>query len=291
HEIRRHSARVQKTIKAVERDLQHSRGADEARVKGEILLENLGQVVEKAPSFQTEHEGRRLDIALDPKYTPSENAQRYFKRYKKMKRQRVVAGERKKGMEEESAFLEGLSFDLDEAESAGDLAAIRTALAQGGFVSRRRGSDEKKKRSRKGKRPEEAAPARPWRRFEAPEGWQIFVGKSALGNDALLRQAARDADLWFHAQGMPGSHVLLRMMDGKAVDEAPDEALYQAAALAAYHSSGRGSGRLNVDYLPFRRLRRPRRARPGQVIFTGQRTMAASPDDGANLLDTLEEKE
>jgi predicted ribosome quality control (RQC) complex YloA/Tae2 family protein len=110
------------------------------------------------------------------------------------------------------------------------------------------------------------------------------VGKNALGNEALLRRVGRAGDTWLHAQGLPGSHVLLRA-DG----EPPEEALLQAAALAAYHSRGRPDSRVRVDYLPVERLRRPRGARPGQVIFTGQRTLVASPEEGERLLRELGE--
>jgi predicted ribosome quality control (RQC) complex YloA/Tae2 family protein len=288
-ELGRHSSRVTRTLKAIGRDIDNSRGADLARLKGEILLENLDRVEEKTSLYRAGHADGPIDIALDPRYSASENAQRYFRRYKKMQRQAVIAGQRKKAMEEELSFLGGLSFDLDEAEEAEDLAAVREALAQGGFKTKSR-SDKENKRPRKGRRQNEAVRrSRSWRRFQAAEGWQIFLGKSALGNDALLREIGRSGDLWFHAQGVPGSHVLLRIPNEDAEETAPDEAILQAAVLAAYHSRGRGNTRQNVDYLPFRRLRRPRRSRPGQVIFTGQNTIAAPPDDAPELMEILEE--
>ena len=288
-ELGRHSVRVTRTLKAIGRDIDNSRGSDLARLKGEILLENLDRVEEKTSLYRADHVGGPIEIALDPRYSTSENAQRYFRRYKKMQRQAVVAGQRKKAMEEELSFLGDLSFDLDEAEAVEDLAAIREALAQGGFEAKA-GPEKKKKHPRKGRRQIEACRrSRSWRRFQAAQGWQIFLGKSALGNDALLREIGRSGDLWFHAQGVPGSHVILRIPNEDAAEAAPDEAIRQAAVLAAYHSRGRGNTRQNVDYLPFRRLRRPRRSRPGQVIFTGQNTIAAPPGDAPALMDILEE--
>ncbi len=290
-EVARHAARAKKTLEAVERDLLGSRSADEERFKGEILLENLTGVPEKASVFHAERGGGRIEIELDPRFSVSENAQRFFRRYKKLRRQSVVAEERRKDIEEKVRFLEGLLFELDEAESPGDLEAVRGALAQGGFMSRGPRSDDKKPSRRGRRQAADSGAARPWRRFDAPEGWQIFVGKSALGNDALMRRVGRSGDLWFHAQGVPGSHVILRTPEGAAEEAASEEAVLQAASLAAYHSKARGSGRVEVACVPFQRVRRPRGAPPGRVLISGQRTIAASPDEGAALMEALEEAE
>ncbi len=290
-EVGRHAARAKKTLAAVERDLLGSRSAEEERLKGEILLGNLNGVPEKSSVFHAERGGGRIEIKLDPRYSVSENAQRFFRRYKKLRRQSVMAEERRKGIEDKVHFLEGLLFEVEEAQSPGDLEAVRGALAQSGF--RLRGTrPEEKKTSRRGRRQAaDRASARPWRRYDAPEGWQIFVGKNALGNDALMRQVGRAGDLWFHAQGVPGSHVILRTPEGAAEEAASDEAILQAASLAAYHSKARGSGRAEVACVPFQRVRRPRGAPPGRVVITGQRTIAASPDEGAALMEVLEAAE
>ena len=158
------------------------------------------------------------------------------------------------------------------------------SISGGGFGSVRA---EKEKKPRRGKRP--APKARSYWRYASSEGWEIYVGKSALGNDALCREVGRAGDLWFHAQGMPGSHVILRLQPGVSEEDAPEEALRQAAALAAHHSRGRGSGRLDVACVSFRRVRRPRGAPPGLVTITGQRTLAASPDEAADVMGALEE--
>jgi len=288
-ELRRHSGRVANTLQAIKQDIEHSRESDLVRLKGEILLEKLTLVEEKSILYRANHMGEPIDIALNPRYTISENAQRYFRRYKKLRRQAVIAGQRKKAIEEEQSFLNDLSFDLDEAASIEDLAVIWEGLIRGGFKPRG-GSKKEENRSRKGRRKKEENKCfRPWRQFQSTEGWQIYLGKSAMGNDALLREIGRNGDLWFHAQGVPGSHVILRMLNGDAAEAAPYKAIQQAAVLAVYYSRARGSTKLNVDYLPFQRLKRPRRSRPGQVIFTGQNTLAASPDDALALIETLEE--
>ncbi len=289
-EIGRYSMKAEKTMKAVEQDLRSSESAEEERFKGEVLLEELARVPEKSSSFLTEREGRTVEIALDPRYSPSDNAQRYFRRYKKLKRQAAFALERKKEVEREKLFLDGLSFDLEEAEIEEDLEAVRMALTQGGYEKKRGGPDQKKKPRRKGRKKDVERQQRPYRCFTSSEGWGIYVGKSALGNDFLVRQIGRDGDLWFHAQGLPGSHVILRMPPGGSSGEPPDAAIRQAAVLAAYFSRGRTNLKMNVDYLPFQRIRRPRRGHPGQVIFTGQKSVVVSPDEAESLLESLEEE-
>jgi predicted ribosome quality control (RQC) complex YloA/Tae2 family protein len=106
-----------------------------------------------------------------------------------------------------------------------------------------------------------------------------------------MREVGHEGDLWFHAQGVPGSHVILRTLAGRAEDAAPEEAVLQAASLAAYHSKGRGGGRVNVACVPFQRVKRPRGAPPGLVHITGQRTVAALPDDAISIMESLEEME
>ena len=278
--LARHLKRVRRNLGAVERDLRQGEEAEEVRRKGEILIENLGRVEERASVFVAEREGRRLEIALDPRFSASANAQRYFRRYKKLKRLRAACEARRGEVEGERDFLEGLLYDLEEAQTLDGLDGVEAALGAAGYGPEERG-DGKPRRRPRGRA---GSTAQPYRRFRSPGGWEIFVGKSALGNDALLRRVGREGDIWLHAQGLPGSHVLLRAPGGPG-----EEALLQAGALAAYHSRGRAEGRVRVDYLPVQRLRRPRGARPGQVLFTGQRTLLASPAEGERLLGELEE--
>lgn len=271
--------RTERNLAAVGRDLLQAEAAEDCRLKGELLLRNLEGLEERAASVRLPHDGTEIEVPLDPRYPPSENAQRYFRRYKKLKRLLGAGGRRRQDLEAERAFLEGLLYDAEEAEGPEALAGVGQALEAGGF-------SKKAASPARGRRRAEAAPARPYRRLAAPGGWEIFVGKNALGNEALLRRVARAGDTWLHAQGLPGSHVLLR-----AAGEPGEDALLQAAALAAYHSRGRGDGRVRVDYLPVERLRRPRGARPGQVIFTGQGTVLASPEEGGRLLKELSERD
>ncbi len=280
--LARRTGKTKRSLAAAEVDREKSGGAEEERIKGELLLANLDRVAEKARAVRVEGEGEEREIALDPRLTASENAQRYFRRYKKLKRG-GPAGERRRGaLAAELAFLDGLLFDLEEAASPEDLVPIEEVIEAAGYFPSRA---VKKFRGRK--RPA----ARPYRRFRTPEGWEIYIGKNAAGNDALTRGVGRAGDLWFHARGLPGSHVLLRLPPGAGKADPPDAALRQGACLAARHSRGREAGKLEVDWVPFQNVRRPRGARPGLVTIRGQKTLTADPAEGERLLEELEEIE
>lgn len=282
--LRRAGERVRSSIEAVRRDLVSAEEADAVLRKGELLLAHLDEVEEKASAVSLSAEDGRIEIALDPRFTPSENAQKYFRRYKKLKRRASTGLARLQEMEEEERFIAALAFDLETADEIEDLAAVEEALAQAGYAGRGRAKKAKDTRS-KGRR---TARARPYRRFVSPAGWEVVVGKNAMGNDEMLRSVGRASDIWLHARGVPGSHVLLRRADGEPAEPDP-ETLAQAAAFAAYFSRGRTDSKLPVAYLPFSRLRKPKGRRPGQVLIGAHETLLVDPDTGKRLCAEWEE--
>ena len=276
---------MRSSIEGVRRDLASAEEAEDILRKGELLLAHLGEVEEKAKVFSVPDKEAPLEIALDPKLTPSENAQKYFRRYKKLKRRASTSMVRLHEMEEDERFLGALAFDLETADEAGDLAGVEEALAQAGYAGRRGEKKAEKDARTKGR---QAARARPYRRFASPAGWEVIVGKNAMGNDELLKSVGRARDTWLHARGVPGSHVLLRRADGEPTD--PDEEiLAHAAAFAAYFSRGRTDSKLTVAYLPFSRLRKPKGRRPGQVLIGSHQTILVDPDMGRRLCAEWEE--
>ena len=282
--LRRAGERVRSSIEAVRRDLVSAEEADAVLRKGELLLAHLDEVEEKASAVSLSAEDGRIEIALDPRFTPSENAQKYFRRYKKLKRRASTGLARLQEMEEEERFIGALAFDLETADEIEDLAAVEEALEQAGYAGRGRAKKEKDTRP-KGR---QAVRARPYRRFVSPAGWEVVVGKNAMGNDEMLRSVGRAGDTWLHARGVPGSHVLLRRADGEPAEPDP-ETLAQAAAFAAYFSRGRTDSKLPVAYLPFSRLRKPRGRRPGQVLIGAHETLLVDPDTGKRLCEEWEE--
>ena len=208
---------------------------------------------------------RSVLIPLDESLDPSGNVQRYFKKYKKAKRGLEMTSQRLEEGDKEKTYLESVLFQVEEAEDAEELEAVRQELEEERILAA-----PKKPKTAK----EKKETSIPVRRFRSSEGLEIFCGKHNLGNDYLLRRLARDDDLWFHSQGLPGSHVLLKAGRG-----APkQESILEAAAIAAYYSRGRGSTRLPVDYTLVKNVRRPKGAKPGMVIIFHQKTIVVKPD-------------
>jgi predicted ribosome quality control (RQC) complex YloA/Tae2 family protein len=262
-------SRLQKRKEKLLQDRERLESDLEFKAYGDILTANypklkkgMGEI--EALDFRQDPP-RPLLIPLEASLDPSGNVQRYFRIYKKAKRGLEFISRRWGETDREIAYLESVLFQTEEADDLEALEAIRGELAEERILTvpkRRRPAKERE------------GVSFPVRRFRSSEGLEIFCGKHNQGNDYLLRRLARDKDLWFHAQGIPGSHVLLKA--GR--DEPKYESILEAAAVAAYYSSGRDSTRLPVDYTEVKNLRRPKGAKPGMVTYFHQKTVYVQPD-------------
>jgi predicted ribosome quality control (RQC) complex YloA/Tae2 family protein len=200
-----------------------------------------------------------LRVKLDPTLSPSENAQSYFRRYRKAQRAAQEIPAQETQVEAEQAYLDQLAQDLAMAESRPEIDAVAVALVEAGYL---------KKRKRK-----PSSPAAHPLRFTSPDGFILWVGKNALQNEELTFHRASPDDMWLHARGMPGAHVIVQS-EGRPV---PEQTIEWAAKLAAYYSRGRDDTQVEVDVLPRRNVRRLKGGRPGQVIYRGERTLRVTP--------------
>ena len=236
---------------------------------GEILLANFPKMKKGMRQVEALDFGqdppRSILIPLDEAMDPAGNVQRYFKKYKKAKRGLEFARERMEGTERDIAYLDSVLFQVEEAEDAEVLEAVREELEEARIFTASRNQ-------RTAKEKKEASI--PVRRFRSTEGLEIFCGKHNVGNEYLLRKIGRGNDLWFHAQGLPGSHVLLKV----GPKEPRFDSILEAATIAAYYSRGRNSGRIPVDYTEVKNLRRPKGAKPGFVTYSHQKTASVKPD-------------
>jgi predicted ribosome quality control (RQC) complex YloA/Tae2 family protein len=201
-----------------------------------------------------------LRVKLDPKSSPSENAQNYFRRYRKAQRAGAEIPVQVAQVEAEQAYLDQLAQDLAMAESRPEIDAVAGALVEAGYL---------KKRKRKPSSPA----ARPLH-FRSPDGFILWVGKNALQNEELTFRRASPDDVWLHARGMPGAHVVVQA-EGRPVSE---QTIEWAAKQAAYYSRGRDDTQVEVDVVPRRNVRRLKGGRPGQVIYRGERTLRVAPE-------------
>jgi len=236
---------------------------------GEILVANYPKLKKGMRQIEAldfrQDPPRSVLIPLDGAMDPAGNVQRFFKKYKKAKRGLEFIRERMGETERDIAYLDSVLFQVEEAEDAEVLGAVREELEEARILTRSR-------KQRMTKEKKEASS--PVRRFRSAAGLEIFCGKHNEGNEYILRRVARGNDLWFHAQGMPGSHVLLKV----GAKEPGFDSILEAAAIAAYYSRGKNSTRLAVDYTEVKNLRKPKGAKPGFVTYTHQKTILVKPE-------------
>ena len=262
--IRRVENELQKNrhkLKKQEKELLATDNAEEFRQKGELLTTFLHQV----PNDQDQvildnyYTNLPITIALDKALTPNQNAQRYFKRYQKLKEAVKYLTDLIEETKATILYLESVETVLNQA-GLEEIAEIREELIQTGFIRRRQ-----REKIQKRKKPEQ---------YLASDGKTIiYVGRNNLQNEELTFKMARKEELWFHAKDIPGSHVVI----SSNLDPS-DEVKTDAAELAAYFSQGRLSNLVQVDMIEVKKLNKPTGGKPGFVTYTGQKTLRVTPD-------------
>ena len=207
-----------------------------------------------------------MEIALDPKFTPAQNAQRYFKQYNKLKQGKEMTETRLIEAEQTLAYLEEAQFFVESAETLAALRELRQEIQET--------KADAPRPSRKANAPK-AEPAQPFLRFASSDGFQIYVGRNSRENDLLTLRTAQADDLWLHAQNAPGSHVLILNREGRAA--VPERTIAEAAALAAYYSKLRRAGHADVMFTPRKYVRKPKGTPPGLVTLTQFQTIRVRP--------------
>lgn len=200
-----------------------------------------------------------VEIALDPKYSVSDNAQRYFKRYRKNKAARAYALEQVDAFTEELDYLKGQLLNVAACSTREELAEIREELIRQKYI-------REQEQARKAPAKTQSRPLH----YRTPSGVDLFVGKNNLQNERLLRTSDPNA-IWLHAKGVPASHVVLNASDPSRED------LFFAATVAAYHSDASASENVPVDYTQIRSVKKPSGARPGFVNYFHQHTLYVTP--------------
>ncbi len=262
--IRRVENELQKNrhkLKKQEKELLATDNAEEFRQKGELLTTFLNQVPndQDQVTLDNYYTNQPITIALDKALTPSQNAQRYFKRYQKLKEAVKYLTELIEETKATILYLESVETVLNQA-GLEEIAEIREELIQTGFIRRRQ-----REKIHKRKKPEQ---------YLASDGKTIiYVGRNNLQNEELTFKMARKEELWFHAKDIPGSHVVI---SGNL--DPSDEVKTDAAELAAYFSKGRLSNLVQVDMIEVKKLNKPTGGKPGFVTYTGQKTLRVTPD-------------
>lgn len=259
------SKNEQKLVK-LQATYDEAQDADQYRIIGELLTAYMHQV-KRGDEFVDlvnyyDENGATIHVQLDPQLTPSENAQRYFKRYTKQKNSQVSVMEQIELTNNELAYFSTLLQQLELA-SLGDIEEIREELVAGGYLRERVRKGAKRKKSNK---PQLLC-------YTSSEGIEIYVGKNNLQNEYVTNRLANSNDTWLHTKDIPGSHVVIRST------EYGDATLEEAAMLAAHYSQAKSSSMVPVDFTLIRHVKKPSGAKPGFVIYDQQKTVFITPDE------------
>ena len=255
--------------KKLSEDLLNAENSEKYRLYGELLTANLHMVRPggRRVKVVNYYDGSEIEIPLDEKISAAANAQKYFKKYSKA---RTAIHEKQAQLEDNDRdieYLESVIQSIEAADSVPLLESIRDELEQTGYARRRQKAAQRKKKNR---RPEPL-------RYSLSDGTDVLVGRNNMDNDWLTMKFASKTDVWMHTKDIPGSHVIIRLDDGRNVNDLPAELIYEAASIAAFHSKASGSDNVPVDYVPVRYVKKPNGAKPGMVIFTHNQTVYVTP--------------
>ena len=265
--VSNHLERCKRKAQLHNETLLEIEGREELRRFGELLTAYIYSVPAGADRVRVQdfYDNSEIDILLDPTLSPSENAQRYFKSYNKAKRTFLALKDQMKANAEDLSYLDSVLAALVTVTTEEDIAEIRLELADQGFL---------KKRPQQGKNKGKVKKSKPLH-YRSSDGFDIYVGKNNTQNDELTLRFAQPSDIWLHTKVIAGSHVIIQGGGG----DIPEQTILEGAKLAAYHSKGRQSSQVPVDYTRRRHVRKPKGAKPGFVIYDSYKTLYVTPDE------------
>ncbi|HSH36174.1 Rqc2 family fibronectin-binding protein [Schnuerera sp.] len=247
-------------------ELLDSQNREKYKIYADLISANLYRIdkgLEKVEleNFYSEYMDKII-VPLNKKYSPAENAQRYYKRYSKLKNANLLLLKQIPETQEEIEYLENVLNSIEHCTEVIELEEIKEELIKEGYLKS------------KGKKKQKKQTASKPHHYISSDGFHIFIGKNNKQNDFLTLKTARKEDLWFHVQKMPGSHVIIRS-ENQIV---PEKTLEEAALLAAYYSKGKNSTNVPVDYTEKKDVKKPKNAKTGMVIYENFNTIFVTPD-------------
>ena len=257
------SERLSRKINLQRGELARSEDREHLRVCGDLINANLYRIERGSAFADLENfydENRLMRVKLDPALNATQNAQKYYKEYRKAKTAQQVLGEQIAQAEQELLYVDSVFDCLSRAQSESELNEIRQELREEGYLKAVRD---------KRKPPAPLAPLE----FVSSEGFRILVGRNNRQNDKLTLKQANNNDIWLHTKNIPGSHTII-VTGGR---QPGDATLKEAAMLAAYHSRAKDSSQVPVDYTQIRYVSKPQGAKPGMVIYVHYQTLFVTP--------------
>lgn len=273
--IRQRSAELFKTLQNLqeravrkaanrEKELVECKDKETYRIFGDLIISNQYALKKGAPYYDLQNyydENKTVRIPADVTLSPAQNAQKYYKEYRKKQIAETKLTDFIAQARQEAEYLDSVIDSLSRAETDSEISAIRTELAETGFLKRK----SFKSKNEKALKPME---------YESTEGYKIFVGRNNVMNDKLTLKTAKNYDLWFHVKDTAGSHVVVQN-DGR---EFTDKVIREAALLASYNSKAGHSSNVPVDYTIIKNVKKPVGAKPGMVIYDDYKTEFVTPN-------------
>ncbi|MCH5193540.1 MAG: NFACT family protein [Oscillospiraceae bacterium] len=260
------SERISRRLANQRQELADTAERETLKLYGDLLSANLYKIEKGMGSIIVDNfyaeDCPQIEIKLDKRLTPSKNMQKYYGEYRKADTAEKILTEQIAKGEEELAYIDSVFDALTRANGEDEVNELRAELAEQGYI---------RLSKIKGKPPK----AHPPLEFVSPQGFTILIGRNNKQNDMLTTKLADKTDIWLHTKDITGSHVIIRA-EGKTV---PEETILYAARLAAFHSKAKNSSQVPVDYVPVKLVKKPAGAKPGMVIFTGNRTLYVTPLD------------
>ena len=260
------SSRIERKISAQKRDIMDCDSKESHKMLGDLINSNLYRIKKGMRSVTLENFYANMEpisVKLDPRLSGAQNAQRYYKEYRKAKvAQKVLKDEIKKASDEKT-YIDAVVDAVSRVQTEKELLEIKQELTKEGYL--------KEKRSKKAKKGERFVPLE----FKSSEGLRILVGKNNVQNDKLTLKVADKNYIWLHVKDLPGSHVIIM----ENAENVGNETIVEAAKIAAYHSKAKDSSGVAVDYTQVKNVKKPSGAKPGMVIYSANKTVYVTPED------------
>lgn len=257
---------VRKNI-AQKEQLEECEGKEKFKIYGDLISSNLHTLEKGSPFYDLvnyyDEEMPVVRIPADISMTPNQNAQKYYKEYRKLQTAQQMLAEFIKQSEQEALYLESVVDELSRADTDREITEIKEELYDGGYLKRKRGGKQKK-----------AKPLPPMK-FHSKDGFEIRVGRNNIQNDLLTIKKSKNYDMWLHTKDIPGSHVVISSENRGFTDQA----IFDAAMLASYFSKANGNRNVAVDYAIIKNVKKPKDAKPGRVVYENYNTIIVSPTE------------
>lgn len=268
--------RCRKKSDILSKTLKECKAKEDYKIKGDLLTSYIYSI-KKGDSecsllnFYSE-DGSYMKIKLDPNKTPSENVQKYYKKYNKLKASEQHASIELKKNNSEINYLNSVLTNIVNADSYDEIDEIKNELVVTNYIRHRK---KDKKNKQKTSKP---------LKFISSDNIEIYVGKNNIQNDYLSLKFANKNYLWLHAKDIPGSHVIVCSFN------VPDKTLEEAAIISGYYSKGKADSKLSIDYTKVKELKKPNGAKPGMVIYHTNNTIVINPNDFLTISEKLKHK-